>query len=71
MPLTIKDIQRAKVFIDLAAHVQRYHDFRPQEHLTDDDLVQMAATAGNLRELQRLLAECRELSVEVCAAKLD
>ena len=71
MPLTIQDIQRAKVFIDLATHVQRYHDFRPQEHLADDDLVQMVATVGNLRELQRLLAECRELSAEVSAAKLD
>ena len=49
-------------FIQLAAHVQRYLDFTPRQDVAFDEPVTIQATAGQLRELQRLLANCRELS---------
>lgn len=52
-------------FIQLAAHVQRYLDHNPLPELAFDDYVNIMVTAGQLRELQRLLAQCRKLNETV------
>ena len=56
-------------FIQLAAHTQRYFDFTALPGLAFDDFVHIQVTAGQLRELQRLLAQCRELNETVRKAQ--
>lgn len=72
MPKTrkIKTPVKTASFIQLAAHVQRYLDFTPIPELAFDDYVNIMVTVGQLRELQRLLADCRELSETVKNAQM-
>jgi len=58
-------------FTQLAVHVQRYLDFTPKQDMAFDDFVTIQATAGQLRELQRLLANCRESSEDVRKAQFS